>query len=251
MSTTIKTLYAKEEAELAIAEQRMEAAAGFIRDKIGDFARDLANIHENALWKCRYANFDAYCQERWGFTGTRGRQLVDHYDVSKNLAKMTDDGDFAVYFSTYFSEGHSRVLKQLPAEQQRGAVKAVMATAAATGEKPTARVLERVVRDFKATPDNLDRMSREEQGRVIADMEEAAEAAYVAQSAISILRLAAKRLRSVTEQARDDKFSRLFRHGEYSICGGIVGLLDVLREEVRQLEQRLAAPMLESASAAS
>lgn len=241
------SLYAKEEAELDAHEREMEEASGMIRERVVVFGRHLAEIHESGCWKARHTSFDAYCQERWRFTGTRGRQLVDAYGVAKNLASMTDEGGLPTYFYSYFTESHARELKHLPPEGQRAAWQAASGVKDEKGEPvpPTAKTLAKAVKAMGPTPEEIYRLPRDEQHRVISEMEAMAEREFASQRMADILALAQKRLRSVAEDIRADRFAETFRVGEFRVTGGIAGLVTVLQEECRLTSEKLASPLLE------
>lgn len=246
------SLFAKEEVELAAHEAEMEEASGMIREKVIVFGRHLAEIHESACWKCRYKSFDDYCQERWKITGARGRQLVDAYGVAKNLASMTDEGGLPTFFYSYFSESHARELKKLPADQQATAWNA----AKSQTEKPTAKLVGAIVEEMKAkpetkpetTPDDIYKMGKADQQKTIADIEAKAESAYTDELVLMVLAIAQKRLRAIGEDIKKDRYAAHFRVGEFHIQGGILGLVTVLREELRLAHERLASPLLDGSA---
>lgn len=41
----------------------------------------LSAIRENKLYRISYETFEEYCSERWGFTGRRGRQLIEAAEI--------------------------------------------------------------------------------------------------------------------------------------------------------------------------
>jgi len=45
----------------------------------------LAEIREQRLWRFQYGSFDEYCQERWNFSASRGRQLVAAVEAVSSL----------------------------------------------------------------------------------------------------------------------------------------------------------------------
>lgn len=75
--TDIAILTPAEETTLADCEQAIErgmltfvevgAALGFIRD--------------SRLYRATHETFEAYCADRWGFTGRRGRQLIEAAEI--------------------------------------------------------------------------------------------------------------------------------------------------------------------------
>lgn len=49
----------------------------------------LAEIRENLLYRATYSTFEAYCQDRWGWTSSRARQLIA---ASKTVTSVTAQG---------------------------------------------------------------------------------------------------------------------------------------------------------------
>jgi len=45
----------------------------------------LAHICDEKLYKATHKSFDAYCDERWGFSGSHARRFMDAYKVAKTL----------------------------------------------------------------------------------------------------------------------------------------------------------------------
>lgn len=48
----------------------------------------LAEIQSNRLYRAQYLTFEDYCQTRWGFTASRGRQLISAVEA---IASLPDD----------------------------------------------------------------------------------------------------------------------------------------------------------------
>lgn len=235
-------LYAVELAELETHEREMEQSSGMIRSNVVIFGQHLSAIHESECWKAKYKNFDDYCETRWRFSGSRGRQLVSAYDVAKNLAAMTEENQLGTFLFEYFTESHARVLKDLSPDQQRTAWTA----ATASGEAPTAKTLSVVVDAIKTTPEDVYAMGKEEQHAFVTGLEQKAEEASVQHEAIAVASLAMKRLRAVAESIRDDKFGNRFNEGRYTIGGGISGLIAMLQTELKARHEEWTAPLLEA-----
>lgn len=234
---TAMNLYAAELAELVAHEKEMEAASGLIRSNLIIFIKHLSEIYESACWKAEYKNFDDYCDRRWQFTGSRGRQLVSAYDVAKNLASMTEETHLPVFLFEHFTESHARVLKKLSPDGQRIAWQA----ATASGEPPTAKTLSAVVEETQTTPEQVYAMTKEEQHEFVSNLEEKAEETAIHQEAIEVAALAMKRLRAVAASIRDAKFGERFN--------GIAETITGLQDKLEKLHQEWTAPLLETADA--
>jgi hypothetical protein len=67
----------------------------------------LSEIRDARLYRQTHGSFEAYCEERWGFSGRRGRQLMAAAEVgtivpvsnegqARELAPLLDEGENAV-----------------------------------------------------------------------------------------------------------------------------------------------------------
>lgn len=90
-----------------------------------------------------YATFEDYCQQRWGITRERGRQLVV-------AATIVDAMPTTVGIPTPTRESQVRPLAAVPAEERADVW--AEAVEAAGGDQPTARQVEEVVERRKPMP---------------------------------------------------------------------------------------------------
>lgn len=151
-------------------------------------------IRSEQLYRDEYAGFDDYCQKRWDFSGGRGRQLAEAYEVCKNLAMAASSDDVPLFFQDWLTglgEAHTRVLKQLPPGQQADAWMA----AKAVDERPTASVVDKIVQEFKASPKQIEAMPAAEQRQMLHKIETAATRAYSEQRLQEYANLTIKRLK--------------------------------------------------------
>lgn len=77
MTTALATLNPAAQVALANCEQRIERGLKtFI-----DVGQALAEIRDSRLYKGSHETFEAYCQERWGFTDRRARQIMEAAEI--------------------------------------------------------------------------------------------------------------------------------------------------------------------------
>lgn len=104
-----------------------------------DVGNALLAIRDKRLYRGRWGTFEEYCGERWGFTSTHAKRLVDSAIIAKNLEPLGE---------TNFSERHLRPLKNLQPEQQREVYQRAVETA--PNGKVTAAHVEATVRSVIA-----------------------------------------------------------------------------------------------------
>lgn len=105
----------------------------------------LIEIRDEKLYRGTHGTFEDYCQERWGFTSRRARQLMDAAGVVEDLKNGT-----IVPLSLPASESVARPLVPLEPEQRR--VFWDQAVKASPDGKPTAKVVRAVVHFSKSPP---------------------------------------------------------------------------------------------------
>lgn len=76
-----------------------------------DVGHALAEIRDRKLYRARFRTFEAYCQDRWGFSRQRASQLIIGADVAENLSTVVD--------KTGLLEVHARELASVPPNEQR------------------------------------------------------------------------------------------------------------------------------------
>ena len=96
-------------ARLAEAEQKITNA---VRAAFYDVGAELRRIRVNRLYRANYSSFNAYCDERWGWTETHVSRLIQAADLCDDLSK-----DSGVPLPT--RERHVRPLASLPDAKQR------------------------------------------------------------------------------------------------------------------------------------
>lgn len=90
----------------------------------------LARIRERRLYRTTHETFEAYCQERWGWSRQRASQLIGAHEVVAELSTTVDTGDL--------TERHVRALRDVPAEQRATVLEKARADAASEGKPVTA-----------------------------------------------------------------------------------------------------------------
>ena len=106
----LQSLREDEQKELAAFETDIEQSQkNFIT--VGEA---LTRINEKQLYKGTHSSFDKYCDERWGFTGSHARRLMESYEVVEKLRsgkKPVGDADLPR------NEFQARLLRESKAEQ--------------------------------------------------------------------------------------------------------------------------------------
>src|ERR1044072_7387499 len=111
---------------LADCEQRIETGLKtFI-----EVGMALGAIQQNRLYRAQFDTFEEYCAARWGFTGRRGRQLIEAAAVGTIVPVE--------------NEGQARALAAVP-EAERGEVLAEARER--TGGKTTAKAITEVAKE--------------------------------------------------------------------------------------------------------
>lgn len=72
----------------------------------------LAMIREQRLYRETHNTFDEYCQERWGWTASRSRQLIGASDVVQSIESVTSGNGLPP------TEKHARALVSVPGEKR-------------------------------------------------------------------------------------------------------------------------------------
>lgn len=125
--------------DLTAAEADLLASAEKVIDRglttfieVGDA---LATVRDNRLYRTTFPTFEAYCQQRWGFSDSRARQLIGAAQTVTNVT--------ALGLPAPANEGQARALAAVP-EDQRAEVWAE--TLDRTGGKPTATAVAETVK---------------------------------------------------------------------------------------------------------
>lgn len=120
-----------EQATLAECEQVIERGLGtFV-----EVGQALLNIRDERLYRRDFATFEDYCEERWNIKRAHAYRLIAASEVVANLSPIGDT-------PLPKNEGQARALGQFPADLHP----AIMQTAVARYEAPTASEIERVGR---------------------------------------------------------------------------------------------------------
>lgn len=79
--TDLVTLTSAEELSLADCESVIERGL----KTFVEVGQALAAIRESRLYRATHSSFEAYCESRWGFTGRRGRQLIEAAEIGTTV----------------------------------------------------------------------------------------------------------------------------------------------------------------------
>jgi hypothetical protein len=104
----------------------------------------LLTIREQKLYRSSHDTFETYCRERWGWSGARAYQLIDASRVVQQI------GEISTMVEKPTSERQVRPLVELPKEERP---KAWQEAVERSNGKPTAKVVEQVVRERKPKPE--------------------------------------------------------------------------------------------------
>ena len=108
-----------------------------------DVGNALLSIRDERLYRLEYETFEAYCRARWNMSRSRAHRLIEAAEVTGNLLPIGN--------TLPANEAQARPMAQLAAEQQRAA----WAEAVERSDgKPTAAVVEEVVREFNYKRDS-------------------------------------------------------------------------------------------------
>jgi hypothetical protein len=129
MSDLATTLTVAETDYLAECEERIERGLStFV-----EVGTALAMIRDNRLYRAEHPTFAGYCQERWGFTDRRARQIIEAAEIGTIVPVE--------------NEGQARELARVP-EPERAEVYA--RAVERTNGKPTAAAVREVVKERNA-----------------------------------------------------------------------------------------------------
>tara|TARA_R110002167_G_scaffold42500_1_gene129059 strand:+ start:44 stop:607 length:564 start_codon:yes stop_codon:yes gene_type:complete len=121
-----------------------------------EVGKALAKIRDGKLYRETHTTFEAYCQERWGWSKSRATHFIQAADVSENLVTNVTKPT---------AEYQARPLTKLPAEDQPAAWDRANELAEEEGKSVTARHVEKAVEETqpkkkerlpKYTPEDAD-----------------------------------------------------------------------------------------------
>nr|WP_237426967.1 hypothetical protein [Deinococcus xianganensis] len=101
-----------------------------VRDGLRDFRRTgqaLSEIRDNGFYRASYESFEAYLQDRWGFTAPQAGRLIDASDVAKVLDPLGIQPKNEAQARSY--RAAAKVIEELEPEQQRVIARLVEAAA--------------------------------------------------------------------------------------------------------------------------
>lgn len=116
---------------------RLSALEQTVRDGLRDFRRTgqaLSEIRDNGFYRASYESFEAYLQDRWGFTAPQAGRLIDAADVARVLEPLGIQPKNEAQARSY--RAAAKVITDLEPEQQR--VVARLVEAAAPDTQPEA-----------------------------------------------------------------------------------------------------------------
>jgi len=99
---------------------RLTALETTVRDGLRDFRRTgqaLSEIRDNEFFRAGYASFEAYLQDRWGFTPPQAGRLMEAADVAKVLDPLGIQPKNEAQARTF--KAAAKIVTELEPEQQR------------------------------------------------------------------------------------------------------------------------------------
>ncbi|GHG14376.1 hypothetical protein CBQ26_15920 [Deinococcus indicus] len=116
---------------------RLSSLEQTVRDGLRDFRRTgqaLSEIRDNEFFLATHDSFEAYLQDRWGFTAPQAGRLIDAADVARVLEPLGIQPKNEAQARSY--RAAAKVIEELEPEQQR--VIARLVEAAAPDTQPEA-----------------------------------------------------------------------------------------------------------------
>lgn len=205
---TTKDMADLEAFEAEIIAGFTEATACCIRgvQAIVATGRPLFENHRRKLYLARCSSWDDYCEERFGVSGRRCRQIADAYEVGRTLSASagidgTKDPTLMLEYlaSIGFSDLIARSLKHVPAEQQPAVFG--QAKALADGGNVTATMVDTAAAQATTMPLEWAQMTKEEQLQAVTEAEGRVGPEWDRQRCLDWVRLVLKRNRSPLELA--------------------------------------------------
>lgn len=125
-----KAMTVRESSKLSAAEERelvsLERAIETTRGALIALATALTEIRDKKLYRATYSSFEAYCQDRWGFTRQRAHQLMDGATTLKGLPAKCQQ--------LLTNEGQARALSLVPPEKRAEVLDAAKASGSVTAK---------------------------------------------------------------------------------------------------------------------
>jgi hypothetical protein len=106
-----------------------------------DVGNALATIRAERLYRAKYATFDDYCAQRWGWDRRYASKVIGASQVVTNLSPIGD--------SLPANEAQARPLAGLPADEQREVWQGVVIAAERDNRPITAARVEAAVREVR------------------------------------------------------------------------------------------------------
>ncbi|MFC4639629.1 hypothetical protein [Deinococcus hohokamensis] len=109
---------------------RLKALEQTVRDGLRDFRRTgkaLSEIRDNGFFRPFYESFEAYLQDRWGFTPPQAGRLIEAADVARVLEPLGIEPKNEVQARAY--RAAAKLVTELEPEQQRVVARLVEAAA--------------------------------------------------------------------------------------------------------------------------
>lgn len=110
----------------------------------------LKQISEGKLYRATHETFEEFVKERWNIQKAHAYRMMDAAEVSEDLSP---NGRRFPIVNEIKTERQLRELKALDAESMPQALEKITEVCKETGKKPTAKVIESVVREMLGKPE--------------------------------------------------------------------------------------------------
>lgn len=205
MTTALKI-----ENDLASLESDVDASLGELQtlllrgvQLIVSLGRPFFQIHRRKLYKQQCDSWHDYCQNRFGVSGERCRQIADAYEIGRTLSASAGiDGSkdptlmLEYLASVGFSDLIARSLKIVPVEQQSAVFDAARSL---SDGGVTPQIVEAVALEAYTMPLEWAAMTKEEQFQTVKDAEQRLGAEWDRQRCVDWAKTILKRNRAPLE----------------------------------------------------
>jgi len=178
--------------DLAKVKSRLATCEEKIKSGVISVGECLKTIQEDELWKVSHPSFQAYCQERWGWSKSRVYQLIEASSTHARLSKILDSSELPQ------NDHQLRAVAKAPPEKQAEVVQKANERAWKEDRNATAKDFAKAVDDlqYDDVEDDDDEIEMPVQ---ISAAELAVANAAIGKKIVSAIDAAKKLLRAVEE----------------------------------------------------
>ncbi|MEO1208857.1 MAG: hypothetical protein AAFX78_04865 [Cyanobacteria bacterium J06638_20] len=144
MTVAIEQMTANELSRLAVLEEAVQGCIDGIQANLDEMSKALAEIRDKRYYRQTHANFEAYCQERFGKGRTGVNRLIRASQVFENLVPIG---------TKPANEWQVRSLTDLQPEDQREAWQTAVER---FGDHPTGNEVAAIAGSYKQSEDTVE-----------------------------------------------------------------------------------------------